>query len=79
MSAVIAMPNMRTMSAVRRAVNERAKATRASDTDRRHAVGLALSLMQAGHTSGWAVSEACRSLRGAPSIAHRGPTPPAAA
>jgi hypothetical protein len=79
MSAVIAMPNMRTMSAVRRAVNERARSIHASDAQRRHAVAQAFSLMQAGHTSGWAVSEACRALRGVPAVAHRGPTPPSAA
>lgn len=80
MGAVILLPNPRASQAVRNAVNERARMINAPEDRRRSAVGKALSLLKLGHSSAWAVSEACRDLRGvAPALHYRGPTPPAAA
>ena len=56
--------NMRALQAVRDAVNRRAAVVGASDTVRRRAVAKALHLVQFGHSTGWAVSEACRQLAG---------------
>lgn len=80
MGAVIILANPRAMGAVRNAVNERARQIGASDEKRRGAVAKAFSLIRFGHSSAWAVSEACRDLRGAsPAVHHGYPNPPAAA
>lgn len=70
MGTVILLPNPRLSGAVRDAVNERARMIGASDEKRRHAVSKALTMLKLGHSSAWAVAEACRDLRGSLPATH---------
>lgn len=53
----------RQLNAVRAAVNERAKATGASDAERRHALGVAFGAMAEGRSTGCAVALGNSDLR----------------
>lgn len=61
---VITLPgNARALSAVRGAINERAKNIGASDEQRRHAIGVAFAAMREGRSSALAISLGNSDLR----------------
>lgn len=70
--------NMHVIRAVRAAINARASAIKAPDTQRRSAIVNAFGLIRAGSSAAWATAEASKALR-SPAYVMRGATPPDAA
>ena len=77
-NTVIPIPaHPRALNAVRAAINARAKATGASETQRRHALGVAFDVIRTeARSTAWAIFAGCRDLR--PHSAANGCAPGAA-